>query len=158
MNIQNQHDLISLLGKKYDDASISSYLECFNEEIIINDNINKDEGGYFIEFHNYGISFFFDKEHRLVTIHLFSKGKDNFDQFSGKIPFKIEFDMTEKGVIDILGQPSIHGGGGKSTFWGTVPYWIRYDFNEYSLHFKFKKNKKSIELITFMTPDAVPCR
>lgn len=83
------------------------------------------------------------------TIHLFSGNKqDGFKSFKGDLPFGLSFSNDMEVVRSVIGRPDKSGGGHRALYIGLVSFWDKFYFENYSLHFSYTEDCKSIEKIT----------
>ena len=146
---------VSFLGKHYiNDELLKEFLNSFNEPVeVVYDRDMKD---YSIELKQNGVSCYLGNDHKLNTIFFHSKD-DYYGDYLRELPFGIKFTFSYEDVIERLGKPDISGGGKGEVVCGIHIYpWVRYDYSNYSLHFVFPENKKSIKTITIMALDVVP--
>ena len=144
----NIESLIYLLGKKRDSDIFISFLNSLNEP---SSNEKNDEFEY-LEFKIEGFEIYFEND-MLKTVFLYSDLKyDDFSQYQNPLPKGISFDQTKEVIISKLGQPDFQGGGKKSQLgFGIIPYWIKYNTDNYTLHIEFDSITKSIALVTIST-------
>ncbi len=134
--------LVDVLGK----SENSSEFYTLKDEIGENPEISEDPIEYndpdrtkYYEFFQTGMLIGFRKKY-LNHIQFFCKEKDNYSIYYGKLLNGIDFQYTEKMVIELLGKPLKVGGNEQSPFLGYVNGWILYHMTHYSLHFEFNKN------------------
>ena len=134
--------LVDVLGK----SENSSEFYTLKDEIGENPEISEDFIEYddpdrtkYYEFFQTGMLIGFRKKY-LNHIQFFCKEKDNYSIYYGKLLNGIDFQYTEKMVIELLGKPLKVGGNEQSPFLGYVNRWILYHMTHYSLHFEFNKN------------------
>ena len=134
--------LVDVLGK----SENSSEFYTLKDEIGENPEISEDLIEYndpdrtkYYEFFQTGMLIGFRKKY-LNHIQFFCKEKDNYSIYHGKLLNGIDFQYTEKMVIELLGKPLKVGGNEQSPFLGYVNRWILYHMTHYSLHFEFNKN------------------
>ncbi|WP_133052179.1 hypothetical protein [Gilliamella apis] len=134
--------LVDVLGK----SENSSEFYTLKNEIGENPEISEDFIEYddpdrtkYYEFFQTGMLIGFRKKY-LNHIQFFCKEKDNYSIYYGKLLNGIDFQYTEKMVIELLGKPLKVGGNVQSPFLGYVNRWILYHMTHYSLHFEFNKN------------------
>jgi hypothetical protein len=95
-----------------------------------------------------GIDIILREDLTIKAIHFYSGISDDTAQFIGELPFNVTFSFSQQETRKLLGNPQASGGGGKSVISGTIPFWDRYVFGYWVLHFQFTNSLDSIELIT----------
>ena len=135
------------LGRSFTgDKLLKEFLSSFNEPVMA--VYDSDLKNYFIELKRNGISFRLDNKQNLTTIFFHSKDGE-FSQYTGKMPFSINFSLSYDEVLEKLGTPDSSGGGkGEIVFGLSINPWLRYEYGNNSLHFTFEADKCSIKLIT----------
>ena len=113
-----------------------------------NVELTKGEKTYYLTNKQEGIEIAMPPNLIIDTVHLFSEGYEGSKNFNEELPFKIKFSYCRNDVRKILGQPNKSGGGHKSLYIGHIPYWDKYFFETYTLHFTYSESKDSIDMIT----------
>ena len=126
------------LNQLRNDYTFKRYFDAIEEQ--------KIEDSYYLVNVDSGIDTVYSLERILQSIHLFSKG-DEMRPYQGKIPFDLNFKMSQLEVIKTLGSPEKEGGGYRD-IWGKVPPWGKYIFNNYSLHVQYSEDGGNISLFT----------
>jgi hypothetical protein len=99
-------NLSDLIGLNINSKQVQEYLNVLGTY-----EISKYEDNYFYIFLNKGIDFSISKKDKITAIFLFSEGVDGHRQYSGSLPYNIQFTDTRKVVETKLGPPDAHGGG-----------------------------------------------
>lgn len=94
------------LGKEINDPEISLLWKSYK----ITDTTDMPTG-YFYNARKQGISFRFDKSLKLTHIFLYKDGIDGFEQYNGKMPHGLSFDISRQQAEAKLGKPERVGGG-----------------------------------------------
>ena len=136
-------ELISWIDKELKEIRTSAlFLKYFR-----NEEIYKDEMDYYFSNKKLGIDMVMSNNFIITTIHLFSNTL-NYEKFEGELPFNIEFSFTRTKIERIFGAPNKSGGGITALYIGFVPFWAKYYFDKYSLHFQYSVDDLSISMIT----------
>jgi hypothetical protein len=142
------HPFLNLLGKQYTSIEVQNAL--IREGGMLKE-LNYDHaetGTISANFLERGISFTFDLDLRLESIHINGGHESNSSIYSGELPFGISFGDDSATVIVKAGIPSVQGGGGKSVLYGLAPVYERYDIGKYSVHFQHSPKDQGVNLVT----------
>jgi len=114
------------------------------------DSINLEKGiDILFKFNtDLGIDIILLEDHTIKAIHLYSGSQAEITQFTDDLPFDLNFSDSQFQTQQLLGKPSLSGGGDFSFLYGTAPIWDKYAFKNYSLHLQFSESLNRIELIT----------
>ena len=88
-------------------------------------------------------------EVRLDSIFLYRKGKDRFSQYTGSLPFGIQFGTPLAELKERLGQPLDERGGEVSPYLGVLPIRLKYDTGDCFVWFEFD-NEEKVEMVTLV--------
>lgn len=138
-------ELVQLIGQDIDNESIRQFVADLGTPLLMHD----DEETYY-EFPRQGIDLLFDEKRMVKAIHLYSQGREKYDQYRGELPDSLVFEDTISSVVAKLGKPTVVGGGTRSILYSTVPAWVRYDRLDHKLHIEFKAANQPVSLITLM--------
>lgn len=111
------------------------------------------EDTYFLKNQDKGIDVLLNSNKIVTSIHLFSKGFQNFNQFVGDIPYSLKFENSMESVHQKLGRPNSYGGGFDHEIFGYIEKWEKYFFNDFSIHIRYSKGQVKILLITIGSLD-----
>lgn len=156
----NKEDLLNALGKVEDSAEIKILIDHVDGSFVKEEGVMPQQ--IYVECDSKGISLSFqpivdDGAVILTAIHLTLDSRDGMGVYEGWMGGDaLSRKISIENIKDLYGVP-IKQGGGEIGFMGRVtPYWLRYDYDEYIIHFEFSDDKKEIGLITIMYPDAAP--
>lgn len=85
-------------------------------------------------------------EIRLDTIFLYTQGKDRFKQYTGSLPFGMQFGTSLAEIRDRLGKPLDERGGEFSHALGILPKRLKYDAGKCFVWFEFDSDEK-VEMV-----------
>ena len=144
-----KNQLIKALGKNIESFEVNSLTQTFESNVAESDLYL--DGECYLSCFEKGVSLTF-KENLLSSIHLRLDNKDNYNIYKGWISdyFDNEKQSLED-VINLSGKPTLSGGGGEGFMGAIDSFWLRYDHEEYSIHYTFTNDRKRISLITIMT-------
>jgi hypothetical protein len=109
---------------------------------------------HYLEFMEAGVALQFDSESSILeTILLYTEGHDEYSGYQGELPNGIDFGHSRNEVRKRLGKPEKSGAADKRD---QTPAWDRYNFGTYGLHVQYSEDEQSIDLLTLMTPEAMP--
>lgn len=95
-----------------------------------------------------GLGFVFDEDTYLVAIHLHGNTDEGYNVFKEELPLKIAFEDRREEVKAKVGLHDYESGEGeKVPILGWTDPWIKYNFDNASLHFSFG-SKKTVRLVT----------
>ena len=109
----------------------------------------ENEDDTFYELQDHGLSLLTDNRRRIRTIHYFLTPVEEYKPFTGTLPHGLTVRLSRHEVMARLGVPARKGEARPGA------HWIRYDHPTHSLHVQFSEDDRP-ELVTLMTPDAVP--
>lgn len=121
-----------------------SYLGFFKEDLSLCDD------GFYWLFFDSGIDFHFDEE-KISQISCYISTTTPYREF--EIPIFTNYtnkELTKERIENLLGKPSVFGGGNKSQIFGLIPVWIKYQYDSFDINFEFYSEEnllKSIFLI-----------
>ena len=99
-----------------------------------------------------GVSLTF-KHGLLSSIHLRFDGGDNYSEYKGWVGDYFNNEKKSlKNVIKLMGEATLSGGGTEGFMGAIDAFWLRYDYQNYSIHYTFTEDKSSTSLITIMVP------
>jgi len=81
-----------------------------------------------------GVLFLLENE-KVEQIMLYIKSAEGFSAYRGELP--VPASKTEAEIIDILGCPTLSGGGTTDMLLGYANRWIKYERASYALHLQF---------------------
>ena len=96
-------------------------------------------------------------ENEILAIFMMSDGKDEFAEFRGELPGRINFAAEPEDAIRALGPPALrrppgnYGGHRLGEF-------LRFDLPNCSIHIQFRDEHDGIDIVTAMTAREVPGR
>ena len=122
---------------------LESFLKYFAGKEIVKDDLDR-----YISNESEGIDIVMSKDLIINTIHLSSKLNKNRLQFDGELPFEVKFSFSRNEIRKLLGAPNKTGGGHELLYVGYVPFWDKYHFESYTVHFQYSVNNLSINVIT----------
>lgn len=151
----SQSNLLSILGENTDSVAMKQFKSCLSGPLREDDTPLPGER-YFYSFDD-GLSLLLEDE-KVSAIHLYcTENEDGYSSYKGWIGDKLnnnELSPTE--IINLMGKPTLKGGGEKGFLGKVAPTWLRYDFNDHVIHFTFSSSLRCIEMITLMAPHTVP--
>ena len=152
--ILDRNVLISALGKQSDSPDIERLKRSLDSSFVKSDSHMIDR--YYLECLERGVSLTLTNG-RLSSVHLYLNEEDGFEHFSGWIgdDFTDQFQSYET-VCQLMGKPNRTGGGEKGFMGKVDPCWLRYDFEDYSIHYTFSNDNETISLVTLMTTEFAP--
>jgi hypothetical protein len=111
------------------------------------------DGTNYISNKEKGIELVLANEKIISTIHFFGDGRPDEKKFRETMPLNINLNCSRQQILDNFGMPNESGGGQRNLYFGTIPYWDKYFFDTYSLHFQYSDEKTKIDLVTIMSLD-----
>jgi len=102
----------------------------------------------YLEFKTLGISMVLFDGETVSAVQLHGEGHEGYSEFLGEIPSGITFQTSRDRVRDTLGKPLESGDGGRVLLLGFRPPWDAYLINGQRLHFEYKDDSESIQLVT----------
>lgn len=115
------------------------------------------DGEYYREYKAAGISVLCNREDRIVTVFLYSGGREGYAQFRHSLPRGLRFEDDRASATRKLGLPACAGGGEKGVL-GLVEIWDTWATNWGVLHVAYRPDGR-IGLVTLMIPSRDPgCR
>ena len=85
----------------------------------------------------------------LNHIHFYFTKNEGYDDYKGKLISNICKGWNEEKIRNVLGTPSLTGGGKEDVLLGYINRWIKYEKDNYALHFQFNQNDK-LSRVTLM--------
>lgn len=137
-------EIISWIDKKLDDVSNDLMFKKYFENI----NLIKGEDTFYLTNESEGIELVISNSFIIDTVHIFSGNYMDAKAFKSDLPFNIKFSFSRSDVQEIFGKPNKTGGGHKALYIGYVPFWDKYYFDGYSLHFRYAEDNNSIDMVT----------
>lgn len=104
---------------------------------------------YYVNFKKEGISFCF-KENKLDSIFLYNEGVSGYNQFKGKLPEELKWDMSNADVVGKLGEPE-----GKPNKGNVIPMFVDYTHLGIQIDFatkSFEDNTNPLTVICLYKP------
>lgn len=106
-----------------------------NELPEVEEDVLGDRSYY--SFLNTGILFLLENE-ILEQVTFYAKQDEGFSEYKGELPVSVN--ASEHESIQILGNPSVSGGGKVDMLMGYIDRWIKYEKEDYTLHLQFNQN------------------
>lgn len=148
MRLLNFAACIKVLGKSKKTIEVQKFMSS-NDYCFLEESFSIGNESYFCDKDN-GISLTF-KDSILSSIHLRFSGEDGYQVFNKRVADSNHGHyISIEAVKDEFGMPSLCGGGQKGFMGKVDPYWIRYDYIDYIMHFTLSFDQKYITLITLM--------
>ena len=134
--------LVSILGEKCPSQKILdavSYLGFFNEEPSLYDD------SFYWLFIDSGVDFNFDEE-QISQISCYISADTPYKNFENPI-FKnyANKELTKEKIENLLGKPTVFGGGHTSEIFGLIPSWIKYQYDGFDINFEFYSKKNFLK-------------
>lgn len=145
-------DFTVLLGLRLDDVAKTETVQ----PLMPGSKTDLIDDRFHLQMPSYGIEFVADFDGRVSTIFFYSRGTNDYRQFSGALPEGVSFGDSQASVHQRLGQASASGGGKVIQFFGKAPRWDRFDRHSYSLHIQYDDGDGSVNLVSLMRPDSIP--
>jgi hypothetical protein len=99
-----------------------------------------------------GANAIFSLEEDLLEIQLYNEGVEEYKQFSGTLPFNLDFNMTKKEVNSLLGIPTeSQEKRRRNIILGDLSIWDKYIYDTFYLHITYSKKEK-IEIVSVGLP------
>ncbi|MCC6760035.1 MAG: hypothetical protein IT252_02415 [Chitinophagaceae bacterium] len=136
--------IISWIDQKLENISEESIFKRYFE----NQSMMKGEDVFYLTNKAQGIEIVLSNSMVVTSIHLFSGENKNYQMFAGNLPFNIKFSFGRDEIHDIFGPPVKSGGGHKALYIGYIPFWEKYYFEGYSLHFEYSDECVFIKTVT----------
>lgn len=93
----------------------------------------------------------------ILAIFMMSGGKEDYSEFRGELPGKMNFAAEPEDAIRALGPPASRRA--EATYGGiALGELLRYDYPTHSVHIQFRADHDGIDLVTAMVPREVPGR
>ena len=156
----SKHDLINALGKKESSKEVETLINSVQVGFSREKGVMPGEIYRICE--QKGVSLTFESENEeerivLSAIHLVFDGRHGFGKFYGWIGDNL---LTNKisleDIKDFYGKPTKFGGGEKGFMNKVDPFWLRYDYSNFVIHYQFSNDNKYITQVTLMTPESAP--
>ncbi|WP_438017217.1 DUF6392 family protein [Sorangium sp. So ce315] len=138
-------DIQKLLGLTYSEMSASDIVSGFS--IPQPESIDLDS---YVEMPNEGVSFILPRGTKISGIHLYSAGRDGYNEFAGCIPKGLQFSMSQEEVRRLMGQPLQSGDAVVDPIMGDMPAWDKFDLGDYFVHVEYALAVDRIGLITLL--------
>lgn len=135
-------DLKAWINKKLSDIQDTLYYSKYFDTIVLQEEVD----GYSLFNPELGIDLILKPDQTIRAVHLYSENHKGAKSFKDQIPFGLKITFTMDETRELLGTPTITGGGDYSIIYGTAPSWDKYVFDDYFLHLQFSKNK--LDLLT----------
>jgi hypothetical protein len=104
-----------------------------------------------------GLQIKLSEDGEILAIFMMSDGKEDFSEFRGELPGRLNFAAEPEDAIRFLGEPALRRG--EATYGGhRLGELLRYDYPAYSIHIQFRADHDGIDLVTAMTARQVPGR
>jgi hypothetical protein len=153
-------DLIDLLGLDVTSERVRETLSRFGSfapEVL---DLAPDEGmpkDFYLKSKPAGVCLKHEADGEITTIFLMSDGREGYSKFGGMVSAGLTFSSTAEEVRSVFGPPSFERAAStrKPLAHGRI---LRFDRPEHSIHFQFLPGDGGIELVTLMSPKAVPGR
>ncbi|MQL50686.1 hypothetical protein GEA64_23240 [Photorhabdus khanii] len=129
-------DFIGTLGCSKTEHIFVLLSQKINELPVVDKDVLGDRIYY--SFLQSGVLFLLEND-RVNQISFFIKSVESFAKYEGELPIDVELNNNETSIINILGLPSLSGGGKSDMLFGYINRWIKYDKGQYELHFEFDK-------------------
>ncbi|WP_392551271.1 hypothetical protein RHO14_07190 [Orbus wheelerorum] len=147
-------ELVNALGKSENSIPFLKVKKVIGEKPKISEDpieYNDPETSKYYKFILNGIEFTII-DNNVKQIHLYlTKNQDGYNQYCGELPSGIELSTSSISVIDLLGQPTLNGGGKDDKLLGYINKWIAYYVDDsYSLRFEFSPDDK-LSAVTLTT-------
>jgi len=126
---------IKLLGCSKADSEFVFFMRKLNELPEVEEDVLGDRSYY--SFLNTGILFLLENE-ILEQVTFYAKQDEGFSEYKGELPVSVN--ASEHESIQILGNPSVSGGGKVDMLMGYIDRWIKYEKEDYTLHLQFNQN------------------
>jgi hypothetical protein len=93
----------------------------------------------------------------ILAIFMMSGGKEDYSEFRGELPGRLNFAAEPEDAIRVLGQPAARRA--EASYGGhRLGELLRYDYPAHSVHIQFRVDHDGIDLVTAMTARQVPGR
>ena len=138
------NEFIKLLGCSKLDGKFINISSIFNELPKIEEGVLGDRSYY--SFLHSGALFLLESE-VVDQITFYAKQGEGFSEYRGELPVSIN--SSEHEAVQMLGHPSVSGGGKMDALMGYIDRWIKYEKEGYALHLQFNQND-NLSRITLM--------
>lgn len=133
-----------IIGEHLKSDFLCDLFETYDVEVIYeydrtHENL-KDE--YHAEVEKLGLEFLFNKEQKVIALFMENSDHDGFNPFEPPDPRIVSFE-SRKGAENYANENNIKYESHKEkkdSFFGVIPDWVKFYFNEYSIHYEFNKN------------------
>lgn len=141
--------LIDLLGQKRNCSDLNDFINAADQVPKSTDENIDDTTLEHIEFFSKGVCVHI--ENNLInTVFLYSKDNDEgYEGFQDKLPFNINFELSVKEVISLLGESHEMGGNNHGPL-GYTPTWLKYRMDKCYLHLGFNILNTEIKMATLI--------
>lgn len=140
--------LIAMLGmplEKFDTVKFSDE-DQYENPVITREMVDGVEEVY-LEYFNIGLGFYIENRY-LISIFIHGGEKSNkYSAYGYALPKSLDFFSSKDGITSMLGTP-LKEGGGEDPFFGKIPCWIKYQFEDYSMHIEFNDDLTRIWMLT----------
>jgi len=101
-----------------------------------------------------GLEFLFNKEQSLITLFMSQVEHNGHNPFTGSDPRKPNFKTAQEAVeyANSAGIHFQHQEEQNDSFFGIIPEWVKFNFNEYSIHYQFID--AAVGTVTLQVPNA----
>lgn len=116
----------------------------------------KDENIYYLSNKQEGIDVRLSNALKITSINLFSGKYTDSEMFRNALPHGVDFSFSRSDVQNSFGMPTKSGGGNRNLLFGNIPVWDKYYLDNYSIHFQYSADERSIDLVTLMSLELEP--
>jgi hypothetical protein len=131
------------IGKSASDQPLKKFILSLNETSKV-DHFAEME---MFEYPKNGTTIYFDKADHVIAMFFYGIADKDHAHYAGRLPLGISFHDGKAVVLNKLGSPSASG-----TEKSTRRFWVRFDFEWYSLHIQFALDLASVSMVTLMSP------
>ena len=140
-------EVLNWINKKLSEIQGTVLFSRYFDTIIIEEGI----GDYDLFNPQLGIDLTLGTDLTVEAIHFYSGLQKGVNKFIDELPFNLNFSLSQGQTRQLLGTPTVTGGGGYSIIYGTTPPWDKYKCESFYLHLLFLSDTKGIDLITVMS-------
>ncbi|MFE8049750.1 hypothetical protein [Brenneria goodwinii] len=82
------------------------------------------------------------RQNLLNHVHFYFDGYEGYSIFKGQLLSGVSFGWSEEAVVQVLGEPTVGGGGKVDMLLGYINRWVKYEKEAYALHMQFNQNNQ----------------
>ena len=134
-------NLIALLGKSLKSPELLNLFEDYNVQVTYTyDRLQEGlDDKYYGSLYELGLEFIFDEQQILKTIFVFTQSTETYHAATTS-ELGLECFESKTDALAYANKNKIEFREGNATLFGNEQAWIKFMFNEYSVHYEFVKN------------------